>query len=218
MELKELVAFMRERFPDIKVSEVHAIFEAADRDHNGSIGFCELRDYTRGTEPTNRRLRDKMLMALATPGLSSSYREGEERLQFRRADMNLDGHLDMKELETLMQRSFSDIKRRDVRDLFQAMDRNHDGKLDFHEVCGFTHSTDASRHRLREKVLTALALPQKVGMKTPGAKSRNESRSSKVTANACGASTPTSQQRDSNMRRASSASAVGSLIAGRTSP
>merc|ERR1719506_1901346 len=117
-------------------------------------------DYTHSTAPARKRQREKMQMALAGPGVSQSYRECEERMQFRSADENLDGHLDIGEMESLMRGSFPDIKKRDVRDIFQAADRNHDGKLDFQEFVEYTRSRDPAQARLRDKMRTALVASQ----------------------------------------------------------
>merc|ERR1711907_134831 len=114
---------------------------------------------------------------------------------FRKADLNLDGHLDMKEVESLMRRGFPDIKKRDVRDLFEGIDQNHDGKLDFHEVLQYTRSKDPSTRRLREKLQTALSAP------------------SLQASSDCGGSSKPASRRRTSMHRSGSATTVGSLIA-----
>lgn len=191
----EIESLMLARFPDVTHSEVRAILKAADKNHDGKIDFHELFEYTHSTDPVNRKLRERMVMALVAPGLAQGFRESEDRLQFRKADLNLDGQLDISEVESMMRRRFPDIKRRDVGDIFHAVDRNHDGQLDFQEVIEYTRSKDPSSRRLRDKLLQALAACE--GYQTL----------------ASSASEPASAQKNSGMRRVSSASAVGSLIA-----
>lgn len=161
LDFKEITTLMKARFPAISVSDIRTIMNAADQNHDGKVDFQELVAYTHSTNPAGRMLRDKFLMALASPGDSQSYREGQERLQFRRADLNYDGHLDASEVEALMRSCFNDIKKRDVNSIFQAMDRDLDGKIDFHEVIEYTRSKDPSQSRLREKFVEALAMPRK---------------------------------------------------------
>lgn len=201
LDITEMSSCMEARFPDIKSGEVYAIFNAADQNHDGKLDFHEILDYTHSTDPAQRRLREKMLMALAAPRCSASYREGQERMYFRKADTNLDGQLDVTEVESLMRHCFHDIKKRDVTDIFHAVDRNHDGKLDFQEVVNYTRSKDTSNRRLRDKLQTALAAPF------------TQSNGDALPINASGTSRPNSKQKAPSMRRASSASTVGSLIA-----
>jgi Ca2+-binding EF-hand superfamily protein len=204
LDLAEVESVMQVRFPDMKSKEVRAIFNAADRNHDGGLDLQEVIDYTHSTAPARKRLREKMQMALAGPGISQSYRECEERMQFRSTDENLDGQLDINEIESLMRGSFPDVKKRDVRDIFQAADRNNDGKLDFWEFVEYTRSRDPAQGRLRDKMRTALMASQ--------------SCSDVNGTSAKGASRPSSKQ-NSQMRRVSSASAVGSTIArSRNSP
>lgn len=224
LDFTEVNALLQSRFPEIPRGQVRAIFDAADQNHDGKIDFQEVVDYTRSTNPAEKRLREKMSMALATPKCSSSFREGEERMQFRKADLNLDGHLDISELESLMLRCYPDIKIRDVQNVFQTADENHDGKLDYIEVSRYTRSKDPSSRRLREKLQTALAAPftrsscedadtaangitraRRASMPVPTQNTTNS------------ASRHGSKQNATTTRRASSASAVGSLIASRPS-
>jgi len=194
----EVECLLRRRFPDMKSAEVHAILKAADRNKDGKLDFHEVIEFTHGLHGGCRSLREKLQMALPGPELSQISVKDQERWQFRRADRNFDGYLDPTELESLLRREFHDIKKRDVRDIFQAVDQNHDGKLDFQEVADFTRSRDPSRCRLREKMKMALA----ASPPRPRA--------------ACGpASRPSSTGSSSKLRRASSASAVGNLIANR---
>lgn len=187
LDLNEVESLMRGRFTDIEKGEVRSIFNVADRNHDGRVDFKELFEYTHSTAPATRRLREKFMMALAAPGQKQSFRELEERMQFRRADVNLDGHLDLPEVESLLTRCFHDIKRRDVREIFAKADRNHDGKLDFQEVIDYTRSKrDPASQRRREMMATALAMKL-----------------------------PSSDKKGAGIRRSSSASAVGSLVAGR---
>jgi len=207
LDVDELVNLMHDRFPDMRVGEVRAIFKAVDENEDGNIDFQELLDYTHSTNPMARRFREKLTMALATPGLSTRYREGAERLQFRKADQNFNGQLDMAEVEALMRHCFHDVKRRDVSEIFRAVDRNHDGKLDFQEVADYTRSTDPADHRHREMFATALASPPKL---------KSSESHPALKGCASGASTrASSKQSNSSMRRVSSASAVGALIARR---
>merc|ERR1711907_26687 len=140
----EVEAVLEARFPGINSREVHAIFKGADRNNDGQLDFEEVVDYTRSSAPASRKLREKMQMALAAPGLQQSYRESEERVQFRKADLNLDGMLSVAEVESLMRHTFPDIKKRSVQDLFQAADRNRDGQIDFQEMIDFTRSRNPS--------------------------------------------------------------------------
>jgi Ca2+-binding EF-hand superfamily protein len=181
-----------------------SIFRDVDANNDGEINFSELLRYTRATDPAKRRLREKMLMALAKPRCSSSYREGHERELFRKADLNLNGHLDMTEVEALMRSSFQNIKKRDVHDLFQGIDRNHDGKLDFLEVLQYTTSKDPSTRRLREKLQTALSAPLVQASSDCGGPS--------VRATA-GSSKPVSRRSTTSMHRSGSVTTAGSLIA-----
>jgi len=215
LDLNEIESLMKGRFSDIERGEVRSIFKVADRNNDGKIDFQELFDYTHSSGPQTRRLREKLLMALADPGQKPSYREGEERMHFRRADLNQDGELDLPEVEALMTRWQHDIKRRDVHEIFHGADRNHDGKLDFQEVMDYMHSRKIpSQQRFREQLTAALAKPLPAKMKgcqshpTLLPCSANPSRSSsKQTA-------PSNS--NSGVRRSSSATAVGSLVAGRS--
>merc|ERR1712054_326387 len=193
----EVEAGLEARFPGINDREVQAIFKGADRNNDGELDFEEVVDYTRSSAPASRKLREKMQMALAAPGLQQSYRESEERVQFRKADLNLDGALSVSEVESLMRHSFPDIKKRSVQDLFHAADRNRDGQIDFQELIDFTRSRNPSNQKLREKVLTALAAPRCTDSRSTSVAQRRSSK-------------PSSQV----LRRVISASAVGSAIAG----
>lgn len=208
LDFTEVHALLQERFPDMRAAEVWSIFREADRNNDGKIDFSELLAYTHSTDPARRRVREKVSMALAAPRCSSSYREGQERMLFRKADLNLDGHLDMKEVESLMRRSFQDIKKRDVRDLFEGIDQNHDGKLDFHEVLQYTRSKDPSTRRLREKLHTALSAPiRQTSGDCTGAPATRTTGNSKL-----GSLCMAPRHKVASMHRSSSATTVGSLI------
>jgi len=195
LDFNEVETMLEARFPGINSRDVHAIFKGADRNNDGHLDFEEVVDYTRSSAPASRKLREKMQMALASPGLQQSYRESEERVQFRKADLNLDGALSVAEVESLMRHSFPDVKKRSVQDIFQAADRNRDGQIDFQELIDFTRSRNPSNHRLRDKVLTALAAPRSTDRRSTCVAQRR-------------ASKPSSQA----LRRVSSASAVGSPL------
>jgi len=210
LDFGEVESLVRSRFPRMNNETVHALFRASDANHDGVLDFQELIDYIRSTDPAGRKLREKMQMAFAPQGLPQSYREGEERIRFRRSDKSLNGFLELQEIENLMRQRVPDIKKRHVQEIFTAIDRNHDGKLDFQEVSNYAHSrfvTDAGSRQLREMLLGALS-------ETPTQRSeRLASVPGKSDRQPDIAPKDSSLQSSRKLRRASSASAVGSLIA-----
>lgn len=86
----------------------------------------------------------------------------EERLEFRRADLNGDGKLDFGEIKRVLQRSGCRAEDKEASAIMNAVDRNHDGSIEFEELIGYTHSFPANRH-LRDKVRCAFATSSKNG-------------------------------------------------------
>jgi len=205
LDFQEMESLLRGRFPEIQAEDVIDILRSADSNHDGELDFQEVISYTHATNPMQRRLREQMRMAFAAPGQLQSFCEGEEREQFRRADTDLDGQWDMAEVELLMRRHNSDIKRRDVRNIFQELDRNHDGKISFHEFTEYTRAKHCTSRRLREKLRAAAAAPQENSRCASHAALKSN------VASTCTAS-PSSNHSTPSMRRSASASAVGSLI------
>jgi len=211
LDFGEVESLVRSRFPRMNNEAVHALFKASDTNHDGVLDFQELIAYIRSTDPAGRKLREKMQMAFAPQGLPQSYREGEERIRFRRSDKSLNGVLELQEIECLMRQRFPDIKKRHVHEIFKAIDRNHDGKLDFQEVSSYAHSrfvTDDSSRKMREMLLAALS-------ETPTQRSERLASVPGKHHRPAVESAPkdSSKQSSPKLRRASSASAVGSLIA-----
>jgi len=222
LDFDEIKSVLQVRFPDVRNREIHDILQAADNDGDGKLGFQEFYQFMHSQDPKTFRIREMFIMSFAIPGRSQSYRECDERLQFRRADLNLDGQLDYMEIETLMRNCFPDIKKRDVRDLLNGADRTHDGKLDFQEIIDYTHSTDPSSRRLREKLIQAFAaltpMETSIGSRSSSSCcSRSSSSCGSRPISSCGtasgrSSRSSSKQGPSKMRRIRSASSVGSMI------
>lgn len=192
LDIDEVARLLQHRFPNSKPSDARAVFNAADTNRDGKLDLDEVTSYTHSSAPRQKRMRDRMVMALATPGDKTHYHEGRERAQFQKADVDMDGDLEKAEVEAVMLKTFPDIKRRDVEEIWRCLDQDKDGKVDARDVMNFTRSRDPEKKKLRDKFIMALSAPDSPCR-------------GRVTLTPCG-------QSDKCMRRVSSASTVGTAI------
>jgi len=80
----------------------------------------------------------------------------EERRQFRHHDLDRNGVLDFREVCLLLQRGDSSIKDIEVQKLFQSMDANVDGRIQFEELRRFLHSDSIQSSAWRKRLGVAL--------------------------------------------------------------
>ncbi|UMM41613.1 hypothetical protein L5515_017799 [Caenorhabditis briggsae] len=92
--------------------ELDAMFEAADKDHDGNIDFQEF-----------------LVIAKANP-LSLSLKAVFEEL-----DVDGDGYITRSELRTAFQRMGHSLSDQDIKAIYRHVDQNNDGKINFSEFC-----------------------------------------------------------------------------------